>query len=178
MAHKKSGSKNYNGEANFILLCERANDFLDAAEVLNKAGDEWPRSRAHCMPIMYLLGHAVELSLKGLISIRLTQERKAGAPGDPEIIKEHDLCRLGEQADLDDLALFTPAEKKLIIDWLDSVHAAPFFDRYPQVALLSLPSTNDIIPLVRKLISRLALVNRSQDMNCPFVRATLGAGTI
>ena len=157
------------GESNFILLQQKGRDFLAAARVLFESHPN-PINTKHGMPIAFLLGHAVEVTLKGLISIELI-------PSTEDVPKGHDLQALWENPLISASLKLTNTEID-VLSLLNGVYGHPHLVRYPRLGLYELPNPLGfelIIKIVDRLSDQLDTLARAQDLLDPSVKNRLGS---
>ena len=162
-------TRNSPDDTNFILLQQFGKSYLRAAKVLVAS---WPQTwkTEHEKPIATLLGHSLELTLKGFISI-------AGMASGKGIPKTHDIHALATNLDVTTSLGLTDDERNALAV-LNGVYAAPFIARYPKLGLYSIPSSDAfsvLLSLAERLSSKLDNLARQQDHNDPMVRIRLGA---
>ena len=158
------------GENNFILLQERAGDYVGAAEALLQSWQADSLEKPHLFPIAHLLGFGIELSLKGLISI--------GHIGtDNNLPLEHDLAKLIDAVHEFEIDLGLSDEDREIIAALNVFYSRPYIIRYPKISRLGFPDLLAVARVAKCLCQSLDALARRQDLNNADVRKRLGCDT-
>jgi hypothetical protein len=156
-------------DTNFIHLQQLGQDYLEAATALIRTWEN-PLKILHHLPITSLLGHSLELSLKGLISI----SRMTSGEGIPH---SHDLIELAQALQTSAHLAFTDDEERAL-GILNQAYSSPYTVRYPRLGLNRFPNKDGLIVL-QKLADRLSkeldTSVRAQNLDDPIVRQRLGA---
>ena len=154
---------------NFILLQRHGLEYLTAAKIL--AGSRANLFKMdHQRPLATLLGHSLELTFKGLLSIATMS---AGEP----IPFTHDLDKLASDSNIQStLALTNDDLSALVV--LNGVFAYPYIARYPKLGLQLFPNPEAfsiLLNLAERLSKVLDSLAHQQNLDDPIVRKRLGA---
>ena len=154
---------------NFILLRQHGLEFLNAAKVLAGSGANLFKMN-HQRPLATLLGHSIELTLKGLLSIATMS---AGEP----IPFTHDLEKLASDPKIKS-TLSLSDDERCALEILNGVFAYPYIARYPKLGLQSFPNPDAfsiLLNLAKRLSTLLDSLAHQQNLEDPIVRTRLGA---
>ena len=154
---------------NFILLQRHGLEYLAAAKVLTDNGANLLRMK-HQRPLATLLGHSIELTLKGLLSIATMY---AGEP----IPFTHDLDKLASNSSIQSTVALTD-DDRCALKVLNDVFAFPYIARYPKLGLQSFPNPEAfsiLLNLAERLSKLLDSLAHQQNLDDPIVRQRIGA---
>jgi HEPN domain-containing protein len=155
-------------DTNFILLQRFGTEYLEAASALIETWENSFNIRHH-MPIAQLLGHSLELTLKGFLSI-------AGIIKSTAIPKTHDILSLANNEAIKTLITLS-AEELAQLDVLSRAYAKLYKLRYPQLGYATLPDGKGLLVLeqvANRLSCQLDELARQQDFNDPVVKLRIG----